>query len=112
MEASSLGAGESLSSSVIGGGTFYDPYATALVKYGDYIVTGVQLVTDGVWAFPPGSVQTVHVDNVNIDGKVYTFDQPTSKDECKNGGWQTLTREDGSTFKNQGDCIQYVNTGK
>lgn len=37
---------------------------------------------------------------------------PTTKDQCKNGGWATSVRADGSTFKNQGDCIQYVNTGK
>lgn len=36
----------------------------------------------------------------------------TSKDECKKGGWASATRADGSAFKNQGDCIQYVNTGK
>ena len=34
-----------------------------------------------------------------------------SKDACKNGGWQSLTRADGSSFKNQGDCIQYTNKG-
>jgi hypothetical protein len=37
---------------------------------------------------------------------------PTNKDQCKNGGWQTLFRANGTRFKNQGDCIQYVNTGK
>ena len=37
---------------------------------------------------------------------------PKSKDDCKDNGWKSLTRADGSTFKNQGDCIQYVNTGK
>lgn len=37
---------------------------------------------------------------------------PTNKNQCKKGGWQTLARADASTFKNQGDCIQYVNTGK
>ena len=36
----------------------------------------------------------------------------TAKDECKNGGWANLTRADDTEFKNQGDCIQYVNTGK
>jgi len=36
----------------------------------------------------------------------------TKKDECKKGGWADLTRADGTSFKNQGDCIQYVNTGK
>jgi hypothetical protein len=34
---------------------------------------------------------------------------PISKDQCKNNGWQTFTNP---TFKNQGDCIQFVNTGK
>ena len=37
---------------------------------------------------------------------------PTNKDQCKNDGWKTRVRGDGTTFKNQGDCIQYVNTGK
>lgn len=37
---------------------------------------------------------------------------PTSKDDCKKGGWQTLFRADGSPFKNQGLCIAYFNTGR
>jgi hypothetical protein len=37
---------------------------------------------------------------------------PTTADQCKNGGWMTKTRGDASTFKNQGDCMQYVNTGR
>ena len=37
---------------------------------------------------------------------------PTDKDQCKGNGWKSLYRADGSPFKNQGDCIQYVNTGK
>ena len=36
----------------------------------------------------------------------------TTADACKNGGWKTVRRADGTSFKNQGDCIQYVNTGK
>jgi hypothetical protein len=39
-------------------------------------------------------------------------DVASDKDECKDGGWEDMTRADGSSFKNQGDCIQYVNTGK
>lgn len=46
------------------------------------------------------------LDNVKRSGLTPT------QDGCKQGGWQSLTRTDGSTFKNQGDCIQYVNTGK
>ena len=37
---------------------------------------------------------------------------PTNKAQCKKGGWRNLQRADGTSFKNQGDCIQYVNTGK
>jgi hypothetical protein len=37
---------------------------------------------------------------------------PGTAGDCKNNGWMTRTRLDGSTFKNQGDCIQYVNTGQ
>lgn len=37
---------------------------------------------------------------------------PTSIEQCKNGGWQSLSQADGTAFKNQGDCIQFVNTGK
>ncbi len=37
---------------------------------------------------------------------------PASKDACKNGGWQTLYGSGAAAFKNQGQCIQYANTGK
>ena len=43
-----------------------------------------------------------------VEGCVAT---PADKDDCKDGGWESLFREDASAFKNQGDCIQYVNTG-
>jgi len=35
---------------------------------------------------------------------------PTTKDACKHDGWRTFNTP--RTFKNQGDCIQFVNTGK
>jgi hypothetical protein len=88
------------------GGTFYHPYAAAVAQFGTYRVLSVSLVVD------PGYGQVVRFDNTVIDETLYTYDQPLNKDECKNGGWQELTRQDGSPFKNQGDCIQYVNTGK
>jgi len=37
---------------------------------------------------------------------------PASQNDCKKGGWQTLTNANGQPFANQGQCIQYVNTGK
>jgi hypothetical protein len=47
-----------------------------------------------------------------ISVQASSINTPPNANACKNNGWQTYTRADGSTFKNQGDCIQYVNTGK
>ena len=46
--------------------------------------------------------------NVHLGEAAATND----KNSCKSGGWNGLERENGSSFKNQGDCIQYMNTGK
>ncbi|HVG34783.1 MAG TPA: hypothetical protein VM911_17065 [Pyrinomonadaceae bacterium] len=57
----------------------------------------------------------VYTDLVNFNGTTYDFEPyviASSKDQCKNGGHAQVTRADGSAFKNQGDCIQYLNTGK
>ena len=57
----------------------------------------------------------VETDLVAFAGTTYDFEPyqvAASKEACKQGGWATLSRADGSSFKNQGDCIQYVNTGK
>lgn len=35
---------------------------------------------------------------------------PTNADQCRNGGWSRF--ESPRRFKNQGDCIQFVNTGR
>src|SRR5437868_15390854 len=49
---------------------------------------------------------------VNLTGGSTTFNFDPAMDSCKNGGWQTQTRPDGSAFKNQGDCVSYTNTGR
>jgi hypothetical protein len=57
----------------------------------------------------------VYTDLVNFNGTTYNFElfqAATAKDQCKNGGHTTVTRADGSTFKNQGDCVSYVSNGK
>jgi hypothetical protein len=49
--------------------------------------------------------------SANRNTWIYNFEpfpSPSSKDECKNGGWETLKAADGSSFKNQGQCIKYV----
>jgi predicted extracellular nuclease len=37
---------------------------------------------------------------------------PENKEECKDSAWVDLSTAEGMAFKNQGDCIQYVLTGK
>ena len=98
--------------SQLDGGTFYDPYATALAKYGEYEVTGIQLVADGGWAMPLTG-QVVNVDNTMINDTVYTYEvpTPTSKEACMKGGWRTMGDANGTMFKNQGDCVSYAATG-
>jgi hypothetical protein len=93
------------------GGTFYDTWASALIKYGSHEVTGIQLVADGGWAVA-GGVQTVQVDNVMINAPTYTFEEvvASDKDKCKHGGWEDFTSAPGP-FKNQGDCVSYFATG-
>jgi hypothetical protein len=46
----------------------------------------------------------------NINEAFTPTSSPTTKDQCKNGGWQTFDTP--RRFENQGDCIQFVNTGK
>jgi hypothetical protein len=53
--------------------------------------------------FPTLAIDNVSLLSVSLAGSVAA---------CKSDGWQQFTRADGSTFTNQGDCIQYVNTGK
>jgi hypothetical protein len=93
------------------GGTFYDTLANAKTLVGAKQVIRISFVVDGSWLVDP---QTFDVDNVDVNGELYTFEPPVpaDKDACKKGGWQALTRADFTPFKNQGDCIQYVNTGK
>jgi hypothetical protein len=84
------------------GGAFYMPWAAVVAAYGSYPVTGIQVVTDTGYKFADG-VQTVLVDNVQINDDTYTFE---SKDSCKNGGWR-----DFGTFKNQGECVSFYARG-
>ncbi|HEY0005510.1 MAG TPA: hypothetical protein VGB17_11925 [Pyrinomonadaceae bacterium] len=67
------------------------------------------------WANFIGNVDAVII---GFNGNTTTYDfelynAPTSAAQCKNGGWQTFNpNRTAGPFKNQGDCIQYVNTGK
>ena len=87
------------------GGTFYDTFAAADLKYGSDSVTGIQLLIDSGWFFK--ATETVIVDNVMINNTTYTFE---SKDSCKDGGWKNFTAPPGP-FNNQGDCVSFFASG-
>jgi hypothetical protein len=72
--------------------------------YGDcadvenYTITGIQLVVDAGWA---GDQVFEMFPNVTVQ-----LPDPTSKNQCKNGGYAAFG------FENQGQCIKSVNTGQ
>jgi hypothetical protein len=74
-----------------------------------------QLVYRAGEPYPAGFTGYLDKVTVGVSGNSTVFDfepligPPTSKDQCKNGGWQQFNNP---PFKNQGDCNQYVNTGK
>lgn len=54
----------------------------------------------------------VETDAVDFNGTTYNFEltnTPTSKEQCKNGGYQNLTDDNGNAFPNQGQCVSYFN---
>ena len=62
-------------------------------------------------SFPPtpaGNASITRSGTNDLGDIVVTDTQPlpTTKDQCKNGGWQTY-----GVFKNQGDCVSFVATG-
>jgi hypothetical protein len=85
------------------GGTFYDPYASALAKYGSWTVTGIQVVEDSGWT---GTAQVVDIDNTDVNGTTYDYEF-ASKDDCKNNGWATNFTFPPGPFKSQGQCVSY-----
>jgi hypothetical protein len=83
------------------GGMFYDAWAAVQARYSGKTVTDIFLVSDN----GPSGSQTVLIDNTNVNGTTYDYES-TSKDDCKDGGWQNFTFPPGP-FKNQGQCVSY-----
>jgi hypothetical protein len=96
--------------------TTSDPYTQAHV--GGLAVRptdGVIFASGGdqgdIYTLSPTGTQTfAGFTNVGGVGDLAFTPLPTSKADCKNGGWQRFSFP--YSFKNQGDCIQFVNTGK
>jgi hypothetical protein len=108
-----------------GGGTLGSP-TTAVINFQNTVppfagINTVELVDNGgngadlFTAAPtfraPSDCSPLGVATSPLNGRAVVFDAPplpTSKDQCKKGGWRNF----GSTFKNQGDCVSFVENGK
>lgn len=90
----------------------YNSLNFALIDRTDYPVSVGEDVQDGDFLldWPGASAPLALYDFGDLSDWPFTgaieFNEKTTKDDCKKGGWSDLG------FKNQGKCIQYVNTGK
>jgi len=91
--------------------TTYTAVAAYFALHSTYRIVGIQIVVDSGWnaAAAGGDGREAITVNPTVD---VNLGMATSKDQCKNGGWQFLTRADGSAFRNQGDCVSYIDKGK
>jgi hypothetical protein len=90
---------------------------SAFVKFVDAGVGST--VPDALWITTGVAVPTIGPEDCpeDVTGNPHTLEPgdivvtdvdplPTSKDQCKNGGWRTF-----GVFKNQGDCVSFAATG-
>ncbi|GMQ86535.1 MAG: hypothetical protein BMS9Abin07_2115 [Acidimicrobiia bacterium] len=88
----------------------HDELGTSMVEY-TVLVAAFAIAVLGGLTFLGGAVGGSFADVV-INAPLAEADYGINPHECKKGGWEGLSRDDGSGFKNQGDCMQYANTGK
>ncbi|SRR6266849_1515066 len=60
-----------IDTSQLPGGTLYETFAAADLKYGNDVITGIQLVADAGFFF---GTQTVLIDNTTINGTLFTYE--------------------------------------
>lgn len=90
-----------------GGGAPFYTLSTLAATCPDAVVAGygVNIGTNN-----PG--YDVSTDLIKINNTTYNFEPwlvPTNKDQCKNYGWRIYRQADGTPFRNQGQCVAYVN---
>src|SRR5215471_4170055 len=67
------------------------------VPTGDIVSVSVLIDVEG----------TADLSDITVNGQLQVPAMPMTKDDCKNGGWQTFASR---AFKNQGDCVSWVAT--
>lgn len=90
-------------------------WSTIVAANPDAVIVGGYGINQG--SGNPALTTASDVLSIGSDGEcvTYNFDPfrvATNKDQCKNGGYNGVKRADGSSFKNQGDCVSYVSNGK
>ena len=89
-----------LSSSSCG---FINCYMWALGTLGDPYPAGSGFVSENAGAtWTPFNV----FGSTDLPFKTYVLQAPTSKQQCKKGGWKQFSNP---SFRNQGQCVKYVN---
>lgn len=85
------------------------------VAYATQPVLAFSLHTASNWSGFVGQVDGLEIhlsDGSSVRVNFEPFAVAEDKSDCKDGGWQNLRRADGSTFRNQGACVSYTNTGR
>jgi hypothetical protein len=91
------------------------PNRDTFVSWSTIVAANPNAVIVGGFGLNQGSGNgglTAAADALGINDTTFNFEPtltPASKDQCKNGGWQSFNSP---TFKNQGDCVSYTNNGK
>ncbi len=97
------------------GAPLYVSWNTILANNPNAFIVGGFGVNQG--SGNPALTTAVDALTIGAGGNTTTYDfelyhVAMNKDQCKNGGWQNVTRSDGTSFKNQGDCVSYTNNHK
>jgi hypothetical protein len=78
-----------------------------IIAFGDVTTEGNAFFPSGI---PPGTYEVVFVGRFNFVQVLGTVQigncTPASRQQCKNGGWRNFPQ-----FKDQGQCIAFVNRG-
>jgi hypothetical protein len=90
-------------------------WSTIVAANPDAVIVGGFGVNQG--SGNPALTASSDVLTIGSNGDCITYDfEPfrvaATKDDCKNGGYNNVRDAQGNSFKNQGQCIQFVNTGK
>ena len=83
------------------------PTGAAFTEQETDVHRAINYGTDQLEFFTTGIRPAGSPGRINFDGP--RCGPPTSKDQCKDGGWMTFNFP--RSFENQGDCVSFVETG-